>query len=679
MAFGRSSLLAALLIAAAAALAYHDTFSVPFLFDDIPSIVDNPTIRSFRTAWAPPPENGITVSGRPLLNLTLALNHAWSGSAVWSYHLFNLLIHVTAGCTLFGIVRRTLEAKGRWPAPARAVAGFPAGEGIGVANDAHPGNAAANRSPLSATAIQSDSRDASWLALAVALLWTLHPLQTESVTYIVQRAESLVSLMYLLTFWCFVRSVEPGASRAWAWLAWLACLSGMAAKEVMVTAPVMVALYDRIFVAGSWKEVWGRRGRQHLALIATWVLLFWLVLRTGGRGGTAGFAGEISPWAYALTQVGAVGHYLRLIFWPQPLIFDYGKEIARGWGEVWPAALVVFPLLAASVWTAWRGRAVGFLGVCFFAVLAPSSSFVPVLTQTMSEHRLYLALAAVVTILVCGLHAWWGRRGLLVCAALAVGLGAATIRRNHDYRSEQAIWEDTMAKRPGNARAPGILGAIHERADRLEQARSLLEKAIALAPDYIEAQNNLGGVWVKLDRPDLAVECFRRAAALDPRQAMVLHNLGSALIASGHPRDAVEPLEQSLRLEPDRSEPRVLLAAVLTQEGRLAEAAPHYERYLKDHPDDADGHRAFSAVLVTLGRRREAFIELSTAVRLQPGNAVLRNELGVMLGHFGRLADAIAQFQEALRLQPDFTAARENAELATQALKSGKGARPASP
>jgi CDP-diglyceride synthetase len=146
----------------------------------------------------------------------------------------------------------------------------------------------------------------------------------------------------------------------------------------------------------------------------------------------------MSPWGYALTQVGAVVRYLQLALWPQPLVFDYGKDLVPGWSAVWWQSVLLLPILVASSWATWRGRASGYLGVFFFAVLAPSSSFVPVVTQTMSEHRVYLALAAVVSLVVVALHAWLGRRSFLVLGALAVGLTTATVRRNHDYRPERA-------------------------------------------------------------------------------------------------------------------------------------------------------------------------------------------------------------------------------------------------
>jgi tetratricopeptide (TPR) repeat protein len=625
----RETFLAVLAILGGALLAYHNTFNVPFLFDDNSSIRNNPTLGSLLAAWSPPATGGLTVSGRPFLNFTLALNHRLSGSTVWSYHLFNLLIHAAAGCALFGVVRRTLllpELEPRF------------------------------------------GRDAGLLALAVALLWTVHPLQTESVTYIVQRAESLVGLMYLLTLWCFIRAAEPGAAKIWAPLAFVVCLFGMASKEVMVTAPVMMALYDRVFLASSWREVFAKRGRTHLALVATWLLLAWLVLGTGNRGGTAGLGGEVSPWAYALTQVGAVVHYLRLALWPQPLVFDYGKELAGGWGEVWWQALVLLPLIAASVWAAWRGRPAGYAALFFFAVLAPSSSFVPVVTQTMNEHRVYLALAGVVTLAVTGLYTWWGRRSFAVFAVLAVALTAATVRRNHDYRTELALWEDTVLKRPGNARALAALGAIHQAEGRLDQALAVLTEAVRVAPRSAEAQNNLGNVWMKLGRWSEAADCFQQALALQPAEPFALNNLGNALLQLGRASEAIAQFEAALRAKPDFTEPRYNLANTLAQTGRLPEATVHYAEFLRLRPHDAEARSNYGQVLSALGREPEALTQFEAAVLLQPANAQLHNNLGAALAAAGRPAEALEEFHAAIKLDPNFQEAQMNAARAARAL-----------
>ena len=174
------------------------------------------------------------VGGRPVVSLTLAINYALGGMNVWGYHAVNLAIHILAAWTLFGVMRRTLLL------PALQ-------ERFGSA--------------------------ATPLALAAALLWTIHPLQTESVTYVIQRTESLVGLFYLLTLYCVIRGadVRPASDRPGTRAPSAAsCLLGMATKEVMVTAPLIVLLYDRTFLAGSFREAWRRRCGLYLALAATW-------------------------------------------------------------------------------------------------------------------------------------------------------------------------------------------------------------------------------------------------------------------------------------------------------------------------------------------------------------------------------------------------------------------------
>ena len=259
----------------------------------------------------------------------------------------------------------------------------------------------------------------------------------------------------------------------------------MATKEVMVSAPVIVLLYDRTFLAGSFRAAWRRRGRVHLALAATWIPLAGLVLHSANRGGTAGFGVGVSFWTYAATQFQAVAHYLWLSVWPHPLIVDYGVRWVASVGDVAPYAAVVALLVGATLVALVRRPALGFLGAWFFAILAPTS-LVPGTRQTLAEHRMYLALAPVLVLLVLALAAWLGRRGRLVLAAAAVGLGWLTIQRNAVYHSDAAIWRDTVAKRPGNAAARNNYGNILSLAGRPGEALAQYEAAMRLDPGYAE-------------------------------------------------------------------------------------------------------------------------------------------------------------------------------------------------
>ena len=492
------------------------------------SIAGNATIRHLATAVWPPA--GATVSGRPVLNLSLAANYAVSGLSVWSYHALNLAIHVLAAWTLFGIVRRTLELR---------------------------------RLPGAAS-----------VAFCCALLWSLHPLLTESVTYVIQRAESLMGLFYLLTLYCFIRGAAagPAVRRLWYVLSGLACLLGMATKEVMVTAPIVVLLYDRTFVAGSLRGALRQRRGLYAGLAATWALLLVLVLSTRGRAGTAGFASGV-PWgSYALSQLPALTHYLRLCVWPRPLVFDYGSALAVRCAA---ARTGRRPdrgrSLAATAWAMARRPSLGFLGFCFFAILAPSSSIVPVATETMAEHRMYLPLIPVVVLAVLAVRRSLGRWALPACLALAAALSWATWQRNEAYLSEEGIWADTVAKRPGNERAQNNLGFLLSKAPgRMQEAIDHYEAALRLKPDYAQAHANLA----------------------------------SALVARpGRLEDAVAHFEEALRLNPGLTEAHYNLACALeTIPGRTGEAVAHYEEALRQNPDYAEAHYNLGCLLQKAAR-----------------------------------------------------------------------------
>jgi tetratricopeptide (TPR) repeat protein len=551
-------LLAGGVIALAGVIAYRNTFTAPFVFDAGSIIAYNPTLRHLGSAWSPP-HDGSTVDGRPLLNVSLALNYAFGGAQVGSYHALNLLIHILAGLVLFGLVRRTLAAA----------------TGILRLRSAIDAKAETNRW----------SASPCLFAFAVALLWTLHPLQTAAVTYVVQRAESLMGLCYFLTLYCFLRGAEAATRRgAWGWFgaAWLACLGGMATKEVMVSAPVMVFLYDRTFLGGTFREAWRRRRGAHLALASTWILLAALEFGTAGRNGTAGFAVNL-PWSsYLLTQVYAIAHYLRLAFWPRGLVFDYGRAVVTQGSLLIPAALVVALLAGATLVALVRRPVCGFLGFWFFGILAPTS-LVPVATQTMAEHRMYLPLAALIVLAVAAVVQLAGRASLPIFLALAAGLGAATVHRNGAYRSEMALWGDTVAKDPRNARAHNNLGNALFLADRIPEAAEEYARALAIQPD---------------DNPEAH------------------YNLGSCFLQEGRLPEAIRELSEAVRVGYGPAHNN--LGKALAESGRLDEGRQEFQAALRTDPNDAEAHNNLGAIWTLLGRRTEAIAEYEEALRLKP-------------------------------------------------------------
>lgn len=583
----RSTVAPAVIIVLAGIAAYANSFAGEFVFDDEPCITDN---RSIRHLWPlsdvlfPPRELEATgVSGRPLLNLSFAINYALGGKNVWGYHAVNLAIHLLAGLTLFGIVRRTLL--------------------LPVLRDRFGAHA-------------------TILALAVALLWIVHPLQTAAVTYTVQRAESLVGFFYLANLYCVLRGATGGKPKVWFTAAVIICLCGMTTKEVMVTAPVVTLLYDRTFLAGTFRETIRQRGGLYLALAATWLAIVWGLIASDFHHGTTGLTvQEFTPWTYLTTQPGVILNYLRLAVWPVGLCFDYGWPAARGLTQVAVPGLVIAALIALTCWAVWKRPPLGFLGAWFFLILSPTSSFVPI-QDAAFEHRMYLSLAAIAAAVVlvsfaciqevsqCNRvsKAWVASLQLGLLAMALVCLTALTFRRNRDYVNELALMEQTITQAPNNARA----------------------------------HHNLGRELLRNNRTDEAVRSFKRALELDPKLALPHFCLGIIYGDRNQVDDAIVEFQQAVRLQPDYTEALIQLASSLAKMKRPLEALPYFERALRLAPDNAALHNNYAGALLQLGKPDEAGNEFRKALTLKPDYSEALMNYVMLLSQQGKYREAAA-------------------------------------
>ncbi len=548
--FGPPALLIALIVAA-----YSNTLGVPLLLDDLPSIVSNPTLRAgaaFADVLFPPPE--IYTAGRPLLNLSFALNYAIGGTAVGGYHLINLAIHVLAAFTAFGVVRRILSL------------------------------------PIFATDIAWPTRV---LALLVATVWALHPLQTVAVTYISQRAESLMGFFYLLTLYGFLRAVDSGA-RVWLFVAVGACACGMLTKETMMTAPIIVFLFDWQYISGTPRAAWRQRRSFYLGLAGTWVLLAGLMVTSNlGRRAVGGGQG-IDVLDYLQIECVAVVRYLRLAFWPKGLVFDYGANLpVPSPSELLPAALGLIALAAAAAYGLLRRRHWASPLAGFFILLAPTSSIIPVAGQPIAENRLYLPLLAIIGCATFAVGRFIPKWTLWLLGGVAIAFATLAHARNQVFRSRVTIWSDTVTQRPFNQRAATYLAEAHQLAGNATAAIDALLAAIQRSPNSAELHNNVGVALVAGGKPMEALHHFEAAARLNPNLAAAHINRGTVLFAAQQVGPALDALRRGLALD----------------------------------PASADGHYFAGLCLAQLGNPAAAMAELETALRLNPHHAAARTNL----------------------------------------------------
>jgi len=403
------------------------------------------------------------------------------------------------------------------------------------------------------------------------------------------------------------------------------------------------------------------------------------------------------PWVgHVATSCEAVALYLKLSVWPHPLVIDHGTLPARGGMVLMASALVVVAWIVGTLWAWRRWGAVGFAGAAVLVMLAPTSSVVPVVFQPIAEHRMYLPLAVVLALAVVGGYAWGGRRAIHAGLVAAVGFAGLTVARNADYGSEEAIWRDTIAKRPDNWRAHNALGselirqqripegiAAVETALKLNQGEAKLynnyanalalpqvgrlpeaiaagERAVQLDPTYADAHNSLAGALFKAGRIGEAVEQYLTAEKLKPESAEIRSNVCDVLRQAGRAAEAVVHGEEALRLKPNFPAAENNLGLALAALGRTDEAVAHYRAALRLTPDFVEVMNNLGVVLLNASRFEAAREPLAEAIRRKPDYAEAHNSLGIVLAQLGRKAEAAAEFESALRFKPDYPNAREN-------------------
>jgi Tfp pilus assembly protein PilF len=611
----------ALVIIAAGLAAYANSFDGILVFDDEPAIAENEHIRQLRPlAVSMSAPDDTTLSGRPVASLTFAINYALAPhderrvparspdgasaerfhSDLRGYHAMNLAIHLLAGLALFGVLRRTLLT-----------------------------------SPLR----ERFGRASTTLAGLVALIWVLHPLQTASVTYVVQRVESLMGLFYLLTLYCAIRALPAGprARRLWSVAAVIACGLGMGTKEVMASAPVMVMTWDALFA----RDRVVRRWPLYAGLAATWIVLAILVAGAP-RSFSVGFRFAEWPWwRYLMTQSDVVVHYLRLSFIPTPLVLDYDWRPATSLRDVVPSVALLAVLLGATGWGLLRRSPWGFAGAWFFALLAPTSSFLPIVTEVAAEHRMYLPLAAVVSVVVLGMFGLgrgpadtpsaptrFASAGILAAVLVAAVFGQMTYRRNADYHDYERIWSDTIAKRPRNARARNNYATALLARQAFHEAEPHLRIAVAVSPGFAEAETNLG----------------------------------VALCAQGSFDEGIAHMERAIEIQPDFASGYRNIAEAHATQGKMAAAVGYYSKALSFQPDDVDLLNRIAWILATT--ELDDLRDGERALQLADRAARLTNRQDVIsldtvaaalaeLGHFERAADTAREALNLARVRND--------------------------
>ncbi len=654
------------LIGTVCLLAYSNTFHSPFIFDDVNNISQNPMIRDFGNFKSYIEghrfDNSYEFNPRRIVGyLSFALNYRLGGLNAAGYHITNLLIHFANSVLVYMLVLATLKTT------------------------------------LLRAQAEKKREMGILIALSSALVFSAHPVETEAVSYLVQRFTSLCATFYLLSIYLYARgrTLKGTKKRAPFWaLSFLSALLAMATKEIAFTLPLMIALYEMIFFRS------GIRRKLLIAglVAASAVAMVFILVNTNQRlaliisdlSAKARLDTDMPRLDYLFTEFRVIVTYIRLIFFPagQNLDYDYPVYHRFFTPQVFISFLFLMAVLGLGIYMVFRGRAkdgdrflmlAGFGILWFFAALLIESSVIPIV-DVIFEHRLYLPSAgAFIAISTGGFMLAEGRPGgrkaaTALLAVIVMALGIGTFKRNEVWGDEVRFWEDVARKSPMKMRPLNNLAAKYLEKGMTTEAIETYSKAMEIKP-FPEALNGLGAAYEKAGETGQALLMYEKAARMRPDYAEPWFNMGLALKRAGRYAEAIEKYRKAIQIKPDYAEAYHNLAIALDAAGNHGEAIEDFKKCLSLMPDFAQAYKGLAMAYMNMKRYGEAEDAYMKALSFGRDADVLNN-LGVCYKNTGNFEKAFGAFKEALALKPESAALHYNLTalyLKTGDVKSAEG------
>ncbi len=664
------ALMPCIVIVLAGLLCYFNTFDSPFHFDDLYTIVENSAIKDIG--------NADLVSNFPVRRFTtflsLALNYYFCGLDIFGYHMVNVAIHILNAILVFWFMRLALSAP------------------------EISGN----------VEIFSDGAYRLLIPLFAALLFVSHPVQTQAVTYIIQRSASMATLFYLLSMTLYLKAavlrheygeIRTFSSTVYLLLSILSAALAMVSKEIAFTLPIAVVLVEIFFISASWEKI--KKRIFILSPLLLTVLAVPVVMRMNFSmdieeiGRLASETGAVSRKDYFLTQLNVLGTYIRLMFFPFNQNIDYDYPVSKTffeWKTIFSFILLVFTaFLAAGLFK--KQRIISFGIIFFFLALSVESSIIPI-SDVIFEHRLYLPSIGFVIVVSVGLFSFFGvcrktffskepstqnRRHAIYILVLFSSLflsmaGINTHKRNIVWKTDISLWKDAVDKSPNKARAYGNLGMAYADQGRWKEAARKYRESLRIEPDYFKSRNNLGSAYLNLTRYQEALQEYQTALRLNPDHPHVTFNIGITLANLGRWQESVRAYQKVLLLKPDYAKARNQLGIAYAALGRWEESILEYQKYLRTIRKNSDV--SFHVFLnmakgyARLTRWQEASESLKQALRIKPDDVNSRNNLGIVYDALGLHDEAVTEYQKVVLLKPGIPEPHNN--LGLTYMKTGR-------
>jgi tetratricopeptide (TPR) repeat protein len=618
---------------------YSNTFKSPFVFDDIARIQKNVNIRitelNFKNLLKAG-SNKQSLRKRPVGYITFALNYYFHQYDPKGYHIVNIIIHILAGIILYSFIKTTLDLP----------------------------------------SIKSKYARPHTIAFFAALIWFVHPIQTQSVTYIMQRLNSLSAMFYVLSLWLYLKGrLSEKKPKKWPWftssaLAWFLALG---CKQTAATLPFFIFLYEWYFFQ-NLKLDWLKQKLKYFFIILFLfglVSFFYLGFNPIEKMSSIGdySHGEFTIPQRVLTELRVVIYYLSLIFFPHPSRLNLDYDFPLSYSLIHPVTTLIslaaiIGLLMLAFYLAKKERLISFCILWFFGNLVIESSIIPV--AIIFEHRNYLPSMLVFLIPIIWVERnvkfGWLKIGL-VCAVVVV-FSIWAYQRNQVWENQVTLWQDNVKKSPHKARPHANLGKALADRSLIDKAIENYQRALQINPNLAQAHNNLGMAFEEQGKTNEAIAHYLKSLQIRPNLAQAHVNLGEALTKQARTDEAIEHYLAALQINPDLPEAHNNLGVVILNQGKAEQAINRFNQALRLNPEYAEAHNNLGGIFLAQGNPEQAIDHYAQALRLSPQLSEAHNNLGIALMQTGKIEEAILQFRETLRIKPDFAIAADNLKRA---------------
>jgi len=670
-------------------LIYSNNLNGPFVFDDEKCIKDNFHIRLTKLTLEGIKKAGFEShhSNRPLANISFALNYYFHQYRLKGYHLVNNIIHIATGIFLYLFLKSTLSIPSL-----RSLYGYH-----------QPQNQHSNLD-LPRSFISSLRSSILWIPFFAASIWLVHPIQTQSVSYIVQRMNSMATMFYILSLLLYVKarlSEKKNKTRFFIIGSLFSGLLALGSKEISATLPFFIFLYEWYFFQElSW--TWLKR---HLSLlIGTVILIVLLSFIYLGTHPLEGILSSYESWHFTLTQrlltqFRVVTFYISLLIFPHPSRLNLDHDFLVSNSLLDPITTLlsigfISGLIGFAIYMAKKEPLFSFCIFWFLGNLVIESSIISL--EIIFEHRTYLPSTLLILMLIILLYRHtkpkWLSIGVL--SVVVIVFSVWTYERNNVWSDSVSLWKNCVAKSPKKARPHHNLGLALAKQGRFDEAISQYSEAMqinpgnsllynslgnALAsqgklqeaihhynlalkinPDYGMANNNLGFALARQGHFKEAIDHYNEAIRINPMDETAHDNLGFAFLRLGNLNKAVHHYSEALRIKPHSSKAHNNLGHALARQGKLNIAIPLYHQALRINPNDVLAHNNLGLAFAKQEEFQEAILQYSIELRINPGFYWAHNNMGMALSKLERYEEAIRHYSQALRIKPDFKEARQN-------------------